>query len=900
MCEQAWERWWAEAPAGGTESALLLVEGAAGMGKTRLVRRLMGSVAARTAARLAVSFPASGGLVVDGVTDPAPTESADAARALDASLASVRPVLLVVEDVHHAGDRCLRRLRALLSEAPKPFAAVLTYRPEQLPEPGLPLGRAVDYPPHLRVARVRLKPLDEAQVRAAADELLGAERCTHAFVTRLHRRSGGVPQVVTDLLRTVRETGGHRKHFTAEDVDEAGIPVRLAESVLGRTAELSARDRLVVRAAAVLGEAAGARELAAVAGLGDDDGHAALLVALKAAVLQETDEGRYGFAVPLAAAAVRRELPGPVRERLHDGAAAMLAGRKPVPWPRLARHLRGGGRTEDWLRIAERVADSAGTAGEGEAVGLLEQALGVGGLSPEKRGRMALALARGAALGLPADGTIQVLRRIVADPALPDTVRGEIRLDLGLLLHNQGRRFDEGRAEVRRAVGELAARPALATLAMKALANPYFPGLTLEENLSWLRRAEQTAAASGDSTARTAVAACRATVSMSAGDPDAWRQVEQLPLDSPECADRRQAAIGLCNSANAAVYLGHYRGAGELLAKGLDLASRSEAPFLEHVGRGTVLFRDWLTGRWTGLAQRCTGLVAENGVASDARVVLALLSLAKGDWVVARDWLPPGDPSTYEGCETPVAATAAGTHVRLLLARQSIEAADTAAASAWAWLAEKGVWVWGAELAPWVVEAHVRAGNRQSADEVTVGFAAGLDGRDAPAARAALLWCRARLAEADCEFEAAAAGFRQASAAYAGLPQPYARALTAEGAARCAFASGTETDAAVEELTGCVAQLTELGAVWDAARVRADLRVRRPSEQRRPQGRPAWGERMSPREEEVAELAAGGLTNRQIAATLHLSPRTVEQHVARAMRKLGVRSRRELAAPDGG
>lgn len=52
---------------------------------------------------------------------------------------------------------------------------------------------------------------------------------------------------------------------------------------------------------------------------------------------------------------------------------------------------------------------------------------------------------------------------------------------------------------------------------------------------------------------------------------------------------------------------------------------------------------------------------------------------------------------------------------------------------------------------------------------------------------------------------------------------------------------------------------------------------------------------MSPREGEVAELAATGLTNREIAATLYLSPRTVEQHVARAMRKLGIASRQGLA-----
>ncbi|MGH3323495.1 MAG: helix-turn-helix transcriptional regulator, partial [Streptomyces sp.] len=411
----------------------------------------------------------------------------------------------------------------------------------------------------------------------------------------------------------------------------------------------------------------------------------------------------------------------------------------------------------------------------------------------------------------------------------------------------------------------------------------------------WLRRAEEAATASRDGTARTAVAACRATVLMNSGDPEAWRLVARLPRNSPDRAGRQQVARALCNTANGAVYLGHYRRADELLAEGVELAALSGAPFLERVGRGTALYHDWLTGRWEGLAQRCTGLVAEDGIASDARTVLALLALAKGEWAAAQTWLPQSGPPSAEACEAPVAATAAGARIRLLLARRHIESAAAAAGSAWAELGRKGVWVWGAELAPWAVEAHVRAGQRQLARELVAEFAAGLTGRDAPSAWAALLWCEAVLAEADGEPAEALARFRESAAAYARLPHPYARALMTEGAGRCAFVLGSGVDAAARELTGCVEQLTDLGAVWDAARVRATLRAHHPAA-RRPPGRPSYAERMSPREGEVAELAATGLTNREIAATLHLSPRTVEQHIARAMRKLGINSRQGLAA----
>jgi predicted ATPase/DNA-binding SARP family transcriptional activator/DNA-binding CsgD family transcriptional regulator len=50
------------------------------------------------------------------------------------------------------------------------------------------------------------------------------------------------------------------------------------------------------------------------------------------------------------------------------------------------------------------------------------------------------------------------------------------------------------------------------------------------------------------------------------------------------------------------------------------------------------------------------------------------------------------------------------------------------------------------------------------------------------------------------------------------------------------------------------------------------------------------------REEEVAALVARGLTNRQIASDLHLSERTVENHVSKILRKLDLTSRTEIAA----
>ncbi len=56
------------------------------------------------------------------------------------------------------------------------------------------------------------------------------------------------------------------------------------------------------------------------------------------------------------------------------------------------------------------------------------------------------------------------------------------------------------------------------------------------------------------------------------------------------------------------------------------------------------------------------------------------------------------------------------------------------------------------------------------------------------------------------------------------------------------------------------------------------------------------GNRLSRREHEIAALVAQGLTNRQIAATVHISERTAENHVQHILTKLGFSTRSQIAA----
>jgi DNA-binding CsgD family transcriptional regulator len=90
-----------------------------------------------------------------------------------------------------------------------------------------------------------------------------------------------------------------------------------------------------------------------------------------------------------------------------------------------------------------------------------------------------------------------------------------------------------------------------------------------------------------------------------------------------------------------------------------------------------------------------------------------------------------------------------------------------------------------------------------------------------------------------------------------------------------------------ESLDRSIEIFDRLGARLWSARARAELD--------RIGGRPSVGE-LTPTETRVAELIARGLTYREAADALFISPKTVQWNLSKIYRKLGVRSRAELAA----
>jgi DNA-binding CsgD family transcriptional regulator len=144
--------------------------------------------------------------------------------------------------------------------------------------------------------------------------------------------------------------------------------------------------------------------------------------------------------------------------------------------------------------------------------------------------------------------------------------------------------------------------------------------------------------------------------------------------------------------------------------------------------------------------------------------------------------------------------------------------------------------------------------------------------------------CRGLLCLARGELQTATSTLEQALICHErlGMPVELARTLLVHGRVQ---RRRRQKRAASESLGRALALFEECSATLWAKQAQAEIA--------------RLGTRTAPtalteRERQVASLAAGGMTNKDIAAELFISPKTVEANIARAYRKLGVRSRAEL------
>jgi DNA-binding NarL/FixJ family response regulator len=194
--------------------------------------------------------------------------------------------------------------------------------------------------------------------------------------------------------------------------------------------------------------------------------------------------------------------------------------------------------------------------------------------------------------------------------------------------------------------------------------------------------------------------------------------------------------------------------------------------------------------------------------------------------------------------------------------------------------------IWGQFFVPDAVEAFVglrRYGDAEPLIEALQRNGAALD---RPWMLAVGGRCRAMLLAARGDLDAALEAVQRAIAEHDRLPMPFERARTqllmGEIQRRL-----RRKEAAAVTLREALGTFEELGTPLWAARARTELE--RAATQ--PRGDTA---KLTASEQRIAELAASGMTNRDVAAALFISVKTVEINLTRAYRKLGIRSRAQL------
>lgn len=240
--------------------------------------------------------------------------------------AAAQPILFVVDDAQWADPDSVRALHYLARRCTRDRVGLLLgMRPTGGDSALDEVVRLAAAPP------VRLGALTEGASEALLSRLLG-RRPTPSFVETCHAVTNGNPLLLHELAREL-VSGGHPL--------DPGVVLLLGSASVARTA-LNRVGRLtpaavpVARAVAVLGQRASTPRVARLAGLALEEAAEVVAALVNAELL--TDTVPLGWVHPLIASAVYRHTPAAERARLH-AAAARLFDADGVPVDEVAAHL---------------------------------------------------------------------------------------------------------------------------------------------------------------------------------------------------------------------------------------------------------------------------------------------------------------------------------------------------------------------------------------------------------------------------------------------------------------------------------------------------------------------------------------------------------------------------------
>ena len=804
---------------------------------------------------------------------------------LTVELTEERPLLLLIDDAHWADSATLLFLNYLGRRVGElPVLIALGLRPA---EPGAPreLIDALHALPG--VERIAPRRLSQTATGSLVEPVLGPPQ--EGFLQSCHEATGGNPFLLGELLRALKADGVEPHDVAAEHVARFG-PQKISHSALGRLHRMWPEAASLAQAVAVLGSDGQLRHAAALARVSSDAAEAAADALVDARVLAP---GRpLTFVHPIIRQAVYEDLPEGRRFTYHaeaarlldaegeiDRAAVQLLATEPAadPWvvERLrtaaARALSRGAPQEaaallhralqeppeagERVSVLRELGHAEVLAGDPASVGHLADALGMAE-DPRARAEIAATLSGAAA---PGEGVVQAARFLEtvldelppSDAALAHLLEGHLialsivhrRLISGAWARLD--RFDPA------ALGDSPGdRVVLAWLAARSLLR----GDSAEETLEFARRAlgdgrllsEQLAHSQHYSIAATAPAFCghlhEAHSNLSEGIEDARRRGSETGF-----------AIMSCFRAWTSLSLGELTAAEADARLAVDLAAQS--PFMAAIVRYALyplveaLVRRGLLGEAEAqLAREPADL--EQSELAEAKLLLhsrGLLRLAQGQAAAAlEDLLAAGQGSTTWGFTNP------------------------------AWLP----WRSNAAL------AHHALGEREpalalSGEELELAHRFG-----APLAIGTALRARGQVMGG----EEGLALLREAVS----VLQPtqgrlaYGEALVAFGSA---LRRANRRAEAREPLSAGMDIAHRCGAVPLADTAQEELRATGARPRRLVR---TGAQALTASERRVAEMAAEGRSNPEIAQALFVTRKTVEAHLGHSYRKLEITSREQL------
>ena len=795
-----------------------------------------------------------------------PDETADpralgtATRGALHALADGQPLLVAIDDVQWfdaSSERALSFAVRRLDAAP-----VLLLLARRSAEPGQPRTIEQALGPD-SVRRMPVGPLDaDALHRLFRDRL--ARPLARQTLLRIHERSGGNPFFALELARALDE-----------DADPAQLPVpeTLEELVRRRISGLPQGTRRALALAAALGPAP--QSVLERAGASPE----ALAAAFAANVI-ERDGGTIRFTHPLMASVLYGDL-GEERHAVHARIASI------VDDPLLQARHRALSTDGPDAAVAAALDDAVRLAADRRASAvaaeLAEQALRLTAPDDDERPRRALVAAR--AQQAAGEWT---RARMLASGLLGETQVGSLRAE-ALVLLSELETVERAVALLGDALHEHSVPPALqANIHCRLAWLNRFKEDWYARSLEHARAARLLAEELDDDVLRGRAQVVRATIGWIVGDPETPQLTARAHDFATAVGGEQLVQEATSAFVNTLVRSFRTAEARALLEREHEEWHERDEPRSARALWGLSWVEFW-AGRWLLAAEhagRARDIRAQYGIeVPQDHLPIALVAVHRGELELARAHSERALELAMDqlGLHPPqhlaiLGLVALGNGDRVDAAEWLGRANSQAARLSWG---EPSIRWWSADY----VELLLELG--RTADAIRV-----LDAWEADAERLGRAWvlahvtrCRGLVAGAAGDPARAVSMLERAVAEHESVGDSFgrARALLALGVARRRRRMKRAAREAIEE---AVEAFETIGAAGWAEKSRGELA--------RIGGRKPGGTELTPTEEKLAGLVAQGHSNKEIAAALFVTPKTVGTALSRLYAKLGVHSWTEL------